>query len=40
MDNGVHTPMAIVHLVQDLHGLAHIGKVGPDERAQFGGGPD
>ena len=40
VDHGVDAVVTLVHLVQDLHGLAHVGEVGPDERARVVLGPD
>jgi hypothetical protein len=40
VDHGVDAAVTVVHLVQDLDGLAHVGEVGPDERARVVLGPD
>jgi hypothetical protein len=40
VDHRVHTLVPVIHLVQDLHGLAHVGEVSADERARVIRRPD
>jgi hypothetical protein len=40
VDDGVHTAMPVIYLVQGLHGLSHVGEIGTDEGARVVGRPD
>lgn len=40
VDDGVDAAVPVIHLAQDLHGLAHVGQVGAHEGARVLGGTD